>query len=79
MFGIFLYDLLFWLIPLLFILFFLFCLLRFLAAKKNPDAFSSNEIKSRGLLLAVSAIPMAILLFCVIGVIAILSGAIAFM
>lgn len=83
MFGVFIYDFLFFAIPVLSIIFFGISLYRFCSAKsankKSPESFPPSEIKKRLILLIVSSVIMSVLLFIVIGLIVILLMVIAYM
>ena len=79
MFGIILYDILFFGIPIAALLFFGIALYRYLAAKRRAEDFDPQQIRTRkALLIAASAI-VGVLLFSVIGVAALLFAAVAFM
>ncbi len=83
MFGVFIYDFLFFAIPIAAILFFGISLYRYCSAKfmnkKIPGTFPPAEIKNRKILLIVSSVIMGVLLLIVIGFIALLFMAIAYM
>lgn len=83
MFGVFIYDFLFFAIPILAIVFFGISLYRYCSAKsankKIPGTFPPAEIKKRLILLIVSSIIMGALLLIVIGCIVMLFMAIAYM
>ena len=83
MFGVFIYDFLFFAIPVLSIIFFGISLYRFCSAKsankKSPESFPPSEIKKLLILLIVSSIIMGALLLIVIGCIVMLFMAIAYM
>lgn len=83
MFGVFIYDFLFFSIPMAAILFFGISLYRYCSAisknKKIPGTFPPAEIKKRLILLIVSSVIMGVLLLIVIGFIALLFMAIAYM
>ncbi len=83
MFGIFIYDLLFFAIPTVILAFFGVSLYRYLHAKrqnkKAPDSFSSEELNRRGIFLAVTSIIAGALLLVVIGFTALIFMAVAFM
>ncbi len=83
MFGVFIYDFLFFAIPIAAILFFGVSLYRFCSAKsknnKIPESFSAAEIKNRKILLIVSSIIMGVLLLVVLGYIALIFMVIAYM
>ncbi len=83
MFGVFIYDFLFFAIPIAAILFFVISLFRYCSAisknKKIPGMFPPTEIKKRLILLIVSSVIMGVLLLIVIGFIALLFMAIAYM
>ena len=83
MFGILLYDILFFAIPILLIALFGVSLYRYVSAKKQnkavPGTFSDAEIKKRKIMLIVLSVIAGILAVIVIGFIALLFMAIAFM
>ncbi len=80
MFGVFIVDLLFFGVPLIFISLFIVCLVRFLSVfreyKKNPETVN---LKKHLIFLILSAVPVAVILLFVIGIILIMAGAVAFM
>lgn len=83
MFGVFIYDFLFFAIPIVAVLFFGISLYRYCSAlsknKKSPETFQPSEIKKRLILLIVSSVIMGVLLIIVIGFIALMFMAIAYM
>lgn len=83
MFGVFIYDFLFFAIPIAAMLFFGISLYRYCSAKsknkKIPESFPPAEMKSRLIMLIVSSVIMGVLLLIVIGFIAMLFMAIAYM
>ena len=83
MFGIFIYDLLFFAIPALLIAFFGVCLYRYRSAvdrnKQEPNAFPQEEIRKRKTLLVISSVTAVVLAAVVVGFIALLVMAVAFM
>jgi hypothetical protein len=74
---------LFFALPFLTVGFFGISLFRYLGAKKankkNPDTFSSDEIKKRKLLFIISTVVMGVFVTIVIGVTVLLCMAIAYM
>lgn len=78
-----LYTVLFFLIPLVFLFLFVFSLCRFLIAraknKKQPGTYTPAQMKSRKVFLMVSSILLGLLLLVVVGFIALLFMAIAYM
>ena len=83
MFGRLVYDILFFAIPIAVLALFGISLFRFLSAKsqnKNtPGSVSADELKKRGTFLAITFAVAAVLLLVVIGFIALLFMAVAFM
>lgn len=83
MFGIFLYDILFLVTPLVLIVFWGISLYRYLSAKKKnkqvPGTFLPEEIKNRKMIFIVLSVISAIFLAVVIGFIVLLFMAVAFM
>ena len=77
------YSFLFFAIPVSMVAFFGISLYRFARAvsanKKNPETFSADEIKKRRLLFIVSAVIAAVLVAVVVGFIALLFMAVAYM
>ena len=77
------YSFLFFAIPVSMVAFSGISLYRFVRAvsanKKNPGAFSADEIKKRRLLFIVSAVIAAVLVAVVVGFIALLFMAVAYM
>lgn len=83
MFGIMLYDILFFGIPAILLLLFGISLYRYTSAKKEnreqPGTHSPEEMKKRKLLLIVLSVIAGVLVAVVIGFIALLFMAVAFM
>ena len=83
MFGIFIYDLIFFAVPAALLVFFGVSLYRYRTAvkqnKRTPDTFPPEEIKKRKTLLIISSVTAAVLVAVVVGFIAMLFMAIAFM
>ncbi len=83
MFGILIIDLLFFAIPILLLSFLGISIYRYISAKrqnaKAPDTFSSNELKTRKLLLIISAVLTAVFVTIVVGFVALLFLAVAYM
>lgn len=83
MFGILLYDIFFFAIPIVLIALFGICLYRYLSAKKQnkavPGTFSDAEIKKRKIMLIVLSVIAGVLAAIVIGFIALMFMAVAFM
>ena len=83
MFGIILYDVIFFAVPAILLVFFAISLYRYISAKREneetPDTFSAEEIKKRKIILIVASIIAATLVAIVIGFIAMLFMAVAFM
>ena len=83
MFGIILYDVLFFAIPALLLVLFAVSLYRYVSAKKRnkaaPGTYAPGEVKKRGIMLIVSAVAAGVLAVVVLGFIALLSLAVAFM
>ena len=83
MFGIILYDILFFMIPTVLLVLFGVSLYRYNSAKKqnkqNPGTFSDGEIKKRKLFLIVMAVITGALVVVVVGFVALLFMAVAFM
>lgn len=79
----FLLSILFLSIPVIVILFFVFSLVCYISAnrknKKQPGSVRPEEIKWRKTLLIVASVVMAVFLAVVIGLIALLATAVAFM
>lgn len=77
------FELLFYAMPMVVILFFVFSLVCFISAKrknkKQPGSVRPEEIKWRKTLLIVASVVMAVFLAVVIGLIALLATAVAFM
>ena len=83
MFGMFLYDILFFGIPVLLIALFVTSLYRYISAKKQnrqaPGTFPPEEIKKRKILLIVLSVALGVLAAIVIGLLVLLSMAVAYM
>lgn len=83
MFGVLLYDVLFFSIPVILIVFFAVSLYRYVSAKNRnkavPGTFAEDEMKRRKILLIASAFAAGILAAVVIGFAALLFMAVAFM
>lgn len=83
MFGRLVYDILFFAIPSTVIALFIISLYRYISAKKLnrqvPDTFSDEEIKRRKVFLTVTSIIAATFVLVVVGFIALLFMAVAFM
>lgn len=83
MFGIMLYDILFFGIPAILLLLFGISVYRYVSAKKanreQPGTYSPEEMKKRKLLLIVSSAVAGVLVAVVIGFVALLFMAVAFM
>lgn len=83
MFGVFIYDFIFFAVPAAAVLFFGISLYRFCSAKaknkKIPEAFTADEIKNRLFLLNVSSVILGVLILVVIGLIILLYMAVAYM
>ena len=83
MFGILLYDILFFSIPIILIALFGISVYRYVSAKKQnkvaPGTFSDDEIKKRKIMLIVLSVITAVLAAIVIGFIALMFMAVAFM
>ncbi len=83
MFGVFIYDFLFFAIPIAAIAFFGISLYRYCSAKsknkKVPGTFPPSQIKKRLILLILSSIIMGVLLLVVLGYIALIFMVIAYM
>jgi len=83
MFGILLYDILFFSIPIILIALFGISVYRYVSAKKQnkvaPGTFSDDEIKKRKIMLIVLSVITAVLAAIVIGFIVLLFMAVAFM
>ncbi len=82
-FGVFIYDFLFFALPIAAILFFGISLYRYRSAisqnRKIPQTFPPAEIKKRLIMLIVSSVIMGIMLLVVIGYIALIFMVIAYM
>ena len=83
MFGILLYDIFFFAIPIILIALFSVSLYRYISAKKQnkmaPGTFSDAEIKKRKIMLIVLSVIAGVLATIVIGFIALMFMAVAFM
>ena len=83
MFGILLYDILFFGIPIILIILFGISLYRYLSAKKQnkemPGSFSDSEIKKRKVMLIILSAIAGVLSVIVIGFIGLLFMAVAYM
>lgn len=83
MFGVLLYDILFFAIPLAILGFFAVSLIRYLSARKQerelPGSIPPQDMKTRKVLLIISAVIAGALVAMVIGLIALLYMAVAFM
>ncbi len=81
--GIILYNVLFFAIPLLFIVLFGISLFRYLSAKRQnkvtPGKFSDKEIKTRGIVLIVLSVILGIFVAVVLGFIGLMYMAVAYM
>ena len=83
MFGVLLYDILFFAIPAILILFIGISFYRYRCAKKQneevPGTFAPEEIKRRKIMLIIASVAAGVLVAVVIGFIALLFMAVAFM
>jgi multisubunit Na+/H+ antiporter MnhC subunit len=83
MFGILLYDILFFGIPVILIALLGVCLYRYISAKRqneaSPGKFSDKEIRKRKIMLILVSVIVGILTAIVIGFIALLYMAVAYM
>jgi len=83
MFGIILYDVIFFAVPALLLLFFGISLYRYISAKREndetPGSYSIEEIKKRKIILIIASVIAGALIAVVIGFIAMLFMAVAFM
>ena len=83
MFGVILYDILFFTIPALLLVLFAVSLYRYVAAKKRnraaPGTYTDGEMKKRKIILIVSAVAAGVLAAVVLGFMALLFLAVAFM
>lgn len=83
MFGILLYDIIFFAIPIILIALFGISLYRYISAKKQnksvPGTFSDAEIQKRKIMLIVLSVIAGVLAVIVLGFIALLFMAVAFM
>lgn len=76
-------NFLFFAIPILTLIFFIFSICNYCSAKvkskKQPDSVPQHVLKSRKIMLIVSSILFGILILCVIGIIVLLYNAIVYM
>lgn len=83
MFGVLLYDIFLFAIPFILIALFGVCLYRYISAKKQnkimPGTFSAAEIKKRKIMMIVLSVVSGVLVAIVIGFIALMFMAVAFM
>ena len=83
MFGILLYDIFFFAIPIILMVLFGISLYRYVSAKKQnkvaPGTFSDVEIKKRKIMLIVLSVIAGVLAVIVVGFLALLFMAVAFM
>ncbi len=83
MFGVYIYDILFFAIPIVLLTFWGISIYRFVSAKKknarDPETFSSSEMKTRKIVLIIASVLAGVILAIVIGFIALLFMAVAFM
>jgi hypothetical protein len=83
MFGVLIYDLLFFAVPVGILVFFAISLCRYLSARKQereiPGSVEAQDLKNRKALLIVSAVMAGVLLAVTIGLIVLLYMAVAFM
>lgn len=83
MFGILIYDILFFSIPAIILAFLGVSIYRYVYAKRknklSPDTFSNEEINKRKMWLIISAVISGVLVAVVVGFIALLFMAVAFM
>lgn len=83
MFGILLYDILFWGIPAVLLVFFGISLYRYRSAvaanKETPNTFSPEEIKLRKTVMIIAAVVAGALAVAVLALVALLFMAVAFM
>ena len=83
MFGVLIYDLLFFTVPVGILVFFVISLCRYLSARKQereiPGSVEAQDLKNRKAMLIVSAVMAGVLLVVTIGLIVLLYMAVAFM
>ncbi len=83
MFGILLYDILFFAIPAALLAFWGISIYRYITAKKKnaqaPGSFSAQELKKRKTILVITSVIAGVFLAVVLGFIALLFMAVAFM
>ena len=83
MFGVLIYDLLFFAVPVGILVFFVISLCRYLSARKQerelPGSVEAQDLKNRKAMLIVSAVMAGVLLAVTIGLIVLLYMAVAFM
>ncbi len=83
MFGILIYDILFFAIPVVLLTFLGISIYRYVSAKKknakDPETFSPSEMKTRKIVLIIASVLAGVFLVIVIGFIALLFMAVAFM
>ncbi len=83
MFGILVYDILFFTIPILLIVFLVISVKRYTSAKKKnvaePGTFSESEMKSRKAVMVIAIVMASVFLAVVLGLIVLLFMAVAFM
>lgn len=83
MFGVLLYDILFFGIPAIVFVLFVISLIRFVAAKsknkKIPGCFSDSEIKKRKIMLIILSVIVGVFAVIVLGFTALLFMAVAYM
>jgi hypothetical protein len=83
MFGVLIYDLLFFAVPVGILVFFVIRLCRYLSARKQeweiPGSVEAQDLKNRKAMLIVSAVMAGVLLVVTIGLIVLLYMAVAFM
>lgn len=83
MFGVLLYDILFFGIPAVVFVWFVISLIRFVSAKsknkKMPGTYSDNEVKKRKIMLIILSVIIGVFAVVVIGFIALLFMAVAYM
>ncbi len=83
MFGILVYDILFFAIPAALLAFWGISIYRYISAKKKnaqaPGSFPAQELKKRKIILAITSVIAGVFLAVVLGFIALLFMAVAFM
>ncbi len=83
MFGVLVYDSLFFTIPVVLLTFWGISIYRYVSAKKrnskDPETFSPSEMKTRKIVLIIASILAGVFIVIVIGFIVLLFSAIAFM